>query len=267
MRLLLDHVNRGRERAEAGEIRLGNTDAWVAWNLTGGAAHVTDILNASRTQLLGLEAADWDDELLGIFGIPRAALPELVLQGVRGHGGRRPLPRGADRQPDRRLPRRALWPGRVSPRRDQGHVRHGSTMHADSRPRPTPPTAPRPPWPGRAAAGRPTPSKGTSSPWGRGAVGGRGRGSTTRRAVSPSSLTGSRTRGRRPRAGLRRARGPRWDDAARGSSAVSTRGTTAADPARATLASIAHQVRDVFDLMQAEAGVDLEMLLADGGDP
>ncbi len=58
---------------------------------------------------------------------------------------------------------------------------------------------------------------------------------------------------------------PHWDDAARGLVSGLTRGTTAAHLARATLASIAHQVRDVFDLMQAEAGLELEVLLADGG--
>jgi glycerol kinase len=58
---------------------------------------------------------------------------------------------------------------------------------------------------------------------------------------------------------------PHWDDAARGLVSGLTRGTTAAHLARATLASIAHQVRDVFDLMQAEAGLGLEVLLADGG--
>ena len=86
MRWLLDQLDHGQERAEAGEICFGNTDAWVAWNLTGGTAHVTDSSNASRTQLLGLEAAAWDDELLGVFGIPRAALPGVApSSGVRGH--------------------------------------------------------------------------------------------------------------------------------------------------------------------------------------
>ena len=58
---------------------------------------------------------------------------------------------------------------------------------------------------------------------------------------------------------------PHWDDAARGMVSGLTRGTTAAHLAHATLSSIAHQVRDVFDLMQAEAGLELDVLLADGG--
>jgi glycerol kinase len=58
----------------------GNIDTWVIWNLTGGAdggAHVTDVTNASRTMMMNLETLDWDDEILGILGVPRAMLPEV----------------------------------------------------------------------------------------------------------------------------------------------------------------------------------------------
>ena len=77
MRWLLDQLDRGQERAEAGEICFGNTDAWVAWNLTGGATHVTDLSNASRTQLLGLRSRFWDQELLDLFDVPLGTLPIL----------------------------------------------------------------------------------------------------------------------------------------------------------------------------------------------
>ena len=55
-------------------------DSWVVWNLTGGVnggVHVTDPTNASRTMLMDLETLDWDDEILGIMGVPRAMLPEI----------------------------------------------------------------------------------------------------------------------------------------------------------------------------------------------
>ncbi len=74
-RWLLDHCPGARERAEAGELAFGTIDTWIAWNLTG--RHVTDVTNASRTQLMDLRTLDWDDELLAIFGLPRAGLPEI----------------------------------------------------------------------------------------------------------------------------------------------------------------------------------------------
>jgi glycerol kinase len=75
---LLDHGAGLRERAERGELAFGTVDTWLAWQLSGGAAHVTDPTNACRTLLFNIHTLDWDDELLGIFGIPRAVLPRIV---------------------------------------------------------------------------------------------------------------------------------------------------------------------------------------------
>lgn len=66
-----------RGRAEAGEVLAGTIDTWLIWNLTGGAVHATDASNASRTLLFNLERGDWDDALLGLFGVPRTMLPEV----------------------------------------------------------------------------------------------------------------------------------------------------------------------------------------------
>lgn len=77
---LLDNVPGLREDAERGEALFGTPDVWVLWNMTGGTnggVHVTDPTNASRTMLMNLETLDWDDELLGFFGIPRAMLPAI----------------------------------------------------------------------------------------------------------------------------------------------------------------------------------------------
>ncbi|GAA1291704.1 glycerol kinase GlpK [Pseudonocardia aurantiaca] len=77
---ILENVDGAREAAESGNAIFGNTDTWVLWNLTGGkdgGVHVTDPTNASRTMLMNLETLDWDDELLGFFGIPRSMLPEI----------------------------------------------------------------------------------------------------------------------------------------------------------------------------------------------
>src|ERR687892_1854016 len=77
---ILDNVDGTRERAEAGELLFGNIDTWCIWNLTGGVnggVHVTDVTNASRTMLMDLQTLDWDDEILGILGVPRSMLPEI----------------------------------------------------------------------------------------------------------------------------------------------------------------------------------------------
>jgi glycerol kinase len=77
---ILENVDGAREAAESGNAIFGNTDTWLLWNLTGGkdgGVHVTDPTNASRTMLMNLETLDWDDELLGFFGIPRSMLPEI----------------------------------------------------------------------------------------------------------------------------------------------------------------------------------------------
>ncbi|HET9657302.1 MAG TPA: glycerol kinase GlpK [Kineosporiaceae bacterium] len=77
---LLENVDGLREAAERGDALFGTPDTWLLWNLTGGVdggAHLTDVTNASRTMLMNLDTLDWDDELLGLFGIPRAMLPEI----------------------------------------------------------------------------------------------------------------------------------------------------------------------------------------------
>jgi glycerol kinase len=87
---ILENVPGVREAAESGDALFGNTDSWVIWNLTGGVnggAHCTDVTNASRTMLMDLEALDWDDELLGFFGIPRAMLPSIRPSSAPGGYG------------------------------------------------------------------------------------------------------------------------------------------------------------------------------------
>ena len=74
---MLDHVEGARARAERGEILFGTVDSWLVWKLTGGAVHVTDYTNASRTMLYDIHKLDWDDTLLAALDIPRAMLPEV----------------------------------------------------------------------------------------------------------------------------------------------------------------------------------------------
>ena len=78
---ILEHVQGARQRAEAGDLLFGTMDAWLVWNLTGGAksggVHVTDATNASRTLLMDLATLQWDEQILSDFGIPMSMLPEI----------------------------------------------------------------------------------------------------------------------------------------------------------------------------------------------
>jgi glycerol kinase len=81
LRWLLDTVPGAQAKAESGEVLFGNIDSWLAWNLTGGphgGIHVTDVTNASRTQLMNLVSLDWDARILKLFDIPRACLPKIA---------------------------------------------------------------------------------------------------------------------------------------------------------------------------------------------
>ena len=81
IRWILEEVPGARAKAEAGDLLFGNIDSFLIWNLTGGSnggVHVTDVTNASRTQLMNLSTLEWDPEILNDFGIPRQMLPKIV---------------------------------------------------------------------------------------------------------------------------------------------------------------------------------------------
>src|SRR5882724_8379582 len=75
---LLDNVPGARGRADKGELAFGTVDTYLVWRLTGGAVHVTDVTNASRTMLMGVRSLSWDEEMGKILRVPRAVLPEIV---------------------------------------------------------------------------------------------------------------------------------------------------------------------------------------------
>jgi len=78
IRWILDQVQGAQARAEDGELLCGTVDSWLVWKLTAGRVHATDLSNASRTLVFDIHRRTWDDELLGILGIPRAMLPSAV---------------------------------------------------------------------------------------------------------------------------------------------------------------------------------------------
>jgi glycerol kinase len=90
IRWILDNVDGARERAEAGELMFGTTDTWVLWNLTGGTdggVHVTDVTNASRTMLMNLDTLTWNEGIAADMGIPMSMLPEIRSSSeVYGYG-------------------------------------------------------------------------------------------------------------------------------------------------------------------------------------
>lgn len=89
---LLANIPGLRRRARNGQICCGTVDSWLLWNLTGGAVHATDQTNASDTLLYNLRLGDWDDELLELFGVPRAMLPQVRPAGsLYGRSGSTPI--------------------------------------------------------------------------------------------------------------------------------------------------------------------------------
>ena len=78
IRWMLENRPEARALAASGRLRLGTVDSWLVWKLSGGGAHVTDVSNASRTQLMDLRRGEWDEECLELFGAPRSALPRIV---------------------------------------------------------------------------------------------------------------------------------------------------------------------------------------------
>ena len=123
---ILASVPGARDRAARGELAFGTVDSWLVWQLSGGRLHVTDATNASRTLLYDLRRGDWDDELLELFGVPRAMLPGCAIAAA---WWARPRPRcSAGRCPWRASPvtsRRACSASLRQPGHDQGHLRHG----------------------------------------------------------------------------------------------------------------------------------------------
>jgi glycerol kinase len=271
MRWLLDHVEDGAGRAARGELCLGTMDSWVLWNLTGGAVHACDLTNASRTQLLDIHTLRWSNELLDLFGVPAAALPDVRPSraefGTSAAIGR--LPAGIPIASMIGDSHAALFgqagfvPGTVKATYGTGSSlmtptsapvlsQHGlstTVAWALDREQVT-----------YALEGN-IPVTGAAVQWLGEFLGL----ANPAEAVSKLAASVEDSGGLYLVPALVGLGAPYWNDAARGLISGLTRGSSAAHLARATIEAIAYQVRDVFDVMQAEAGMDLNTLLADGG--
>ena len=139
LRWLLDHVPDGQSRAENGELLFGTVDSWLIWKLTGGATHVTDATNASRTMLLNLDDLAWDRDMLRELDIPTVMLPKIVnSSGVCSVRNRGPVsrPRDADCRYRRRPEDGAVRAGLLHARFGEEHVRDRLLRADEHRPVP-----------------------------------------------------------------------------------------------------------------------------------
>ncbi len=270
LRWLLEHVPGARAQADRGELAFGTIDSWLLWKLSGGRLHVTDVSNASRTMLLNLDTLDWDDELLGLLDIPRAVLPEVrpscqhygnCDSELLGHSI--PLAGSAGDQ------HAALF-GQNCTRHSMAKNTYGTGSfmlmnvgHQPVRSRKRLLTTI-----ACTAGERPDFAlegsvfiTGAAVQWLRDGLG-----------IIDSSADVEMLAASVPDSGgvymvpaFSGLGAPHWDAYARGAILGISRGTTAAHIARATLESIAFQVADVLDAMQADAGIPIDQLRVDGG--
>jgi len=265
---ILKNVPGAMARARAGMLAFGTIDSWLVWNLTGGAVHVTDVSNASRTMLFDLKSCAWDDGLLKLLGVPRAVLPEVrgsseVYGECTLWGGAIPIAGIAGDQQAALFGQVCTRPGMVKNTYGTGCF---MLMNTGS---------------------KPIVSKNnllTTVAW---RIGGR-----TEYALEGSIfIAGAVVQWLRDGLGLIKSSAeveslaaqvadnggvylvpafaglgaPHWDQYARGLLAGVTRGTTAAHLARAALEGIAYQVYDVLHAMQSDSGIRLKELRVDGG--
>jgi glycerol kinase len=270
IRWLLDNVPGARAKADAGKLAFGTVDSWLLWKLSGGAAHITDVTNASRTMLFNIHTMQWDDDLLRLFSIPANLLPAVRSSSeVYGHV----VPAlGIERVPIGGIAgdQQAALFGQMCRKPGMSKNTYGTGCFLLQN-----------------VGTQPTSSRHelvTTVAW---TIGDR-----TEYALEGSVFIGGAVvQWIRDGLGLVRAASdiealaatvpdnggvyfvpafaglgaPHWDPYARGAIIGITRGTTAGHIARAALESIAYQVADLLDAMRADAGISLSELRADGG--
>lgn len=265
---LLDHVPGARRRGRAGELAFGTVDTWLVWNLTGGRCHVTDPSNASRTLLYDLRRGDWDDELLDLFRVPRAVLPEVrtsseVYAEARIDSVPVPIAGLAGDQQAALFGQVCHSPGMVKNTYGTGcfMLMHTGAKPVASRHRLLTTVA----W----QIGNRTEFAlegsvfiaGAAVQWLRDALGLIQSAAEIEQLASSVSDNG----GVYFVPALAGLGAPHWDPHARGLLTGLTRGSTAGHLARATLEGIAYQVWEVLTAMEADAGIRLRELRVDGG--
>ncbi len=266
---LLDHVEDARARAERGELAFGTIDTWLIWKLTGGRVHATDATNASRTLMFDIHGQRWDPELLELFRIPEAVLPEVrdsaddYGMASEGLDVELPIAGVAGDQQAALVGQACFRPGMVKSTYGTGcfALMHTGDQAVLSRNRLLTTVAYR-------LRGQPSYAiegsifvAGAAVQWLRDKLG------IIRNAAETEGLA----------RGLESNRGvylvpaftglgaPYWDPDARGALVGLTRDSGRAEIARAALEAVCYQTRDLFDAMADDAGTRAETLRVDGG--
>jgi glycerol kinase len=274
VRWLLDSVPGARERAERGELLFGTVDTFLIWRLSGGQVHITDYSNASRTLLFNIHTLDWDDELLAILGVPRAMLPRVLPSShvyaqcdARWFGAPIPIAGDAGDQQAATFGQACFVPGMAKNTYGTGCfmlLNTGTAARASHNGLLTTIG-----W-GLGSPDRPQVTyalegsvfiAGAAVQWLRDGLG------VIQQSVDVERLAQSvpDTGGVYVVPAFVGLGAPYWDPKARGGILGITRGTTAAHIARAVIASMAYQTRDVMEAMQADSGLPLEAMRVDGG--
>ena len=271
LRWILDNIPQGQHRAEQGDLLFGTVDSWLIWNLTGGAAHVTDYSNASRTMLFNINTLEWDKDILTALNIPEAVLPQVMPSsyiygeasaGLLGDSGV-PVAAAVGDQQASLFGQACYQPGITKNTYGTGSF---ILLNTGSRP--------------------------ISSQRGLVSTLAWGLGDEVVYAMEGSIfVTGAAVQWLRDGLAIITSApetealalsiadnggvyfvpafvglgAPHWDMYARGTIIGLTRGTTREHLVRATLESIAYQTRDVIETMRDEAGLDIPLLRVDGG--
>ncbi|WP_262316707.1 glycerol kinase GlpK [Lacticaseibacillus parakribbianus] len=271
IRWILDHVEGAQERAEKGELLFGTIDTWISWKLSGGAFHVTDYTNASRTMLFNIHTLQWDDDILALLNIPKAILPEVRSNSeVYGqtadyhfYGSGVPIAGMAGDQQAALFGQLALEPGMVKNTYGTGafivmNTGLEPTMSANNL---------------LTTIGYGIDGEvhyalegsifvaGSAIQWLRDAM--------KLVATAPDSEEAALASQSQDEVYVVPAftglGAPYWDADARGAVFGITRGTTREDFIKATLQSLAYQTRDVVDTMYKDTGIAIPTLRVDGG--
>lgn len=267
---LLDAVPGARERASRGEVKLGTIDSWLIWKLTGGASHLTDATNASRTSLMDLSTRRWRPDLLALFGVPAEALPDI--RDCADHfgdcepslfGAALPIHGSAGDQQAALVAHGALEPGDAKITYGTGAFLVANVGEA--------PVASKSRLLGTlgyAAKGRAAYalegsifSAGSAVQWLRDGL----------KVISESRQSEAMAQGLADNGGVYLVPGftglgaPWWEPDARGAIQGLTRDTGPAHLVRAALESLAYQTRDLLDALAADGAPRLSTLRVDGG--
>jgi len=270
IRFILDSIDAGQKRAEAGELAFGTVDTWLLYKLTRGRVHATEYSNASRTLIYNIHQRDWDDLLLEALRVPRAMLPQVRdSSGVFGladpewFGAEIPISGIAGDQQAALFGQGCLAPGQTKNTYGTGCfllMNTGSEARVSNNGLIT--TI------GWGIDGRFAYAlegsifvAGAAVQWLRDGLGLLANAAESEAAARSVDDTG----GVYLVPAFVGLGAPYWDDRARGTLVGLTRGTTREHVIRATLEGIAYQTRDVVECLEADSGLPLETLRVDGG--